>query len=68
MSGSATLSKYEKHEMLQDAKNVRRGKVFMAARIKSKEGSLDEYINFLSDNMELIEFLPSKRITYQFKL
>jgi hypothetical protein len=68
MSGSATLSKYEKHEMLQDAKNVRRGKVFMAARIKSQEGSLDEYIDFLSDNMELIEFVPSKRITYQFKL
>ncbi|MCJ7617941.1 MAG: hypothetical protein MUO43_15535 [Desulfobacterales bacterium] len=68
MSGSATLSKYEKHEMLQDAKNVRRGKAFMAARIKSQEGSLDEYINFLSDNMDLIEFVPSKRITYQFKL
>ena len=68
MSGSAILSKYEKHEMLQDAKNVQRGKVFMAARIKSQEGSLDEYINFFSDNMELIEFLPSKRITYQFKL
>jgi hypothetical protein len=68
MSGSATLSKYEKHEMLQDAKNVRRGKVFMAARIKSQEGSLDEYIDFLSDNMDLIEFVPSKRITYQFKL
>ena len=68
MSGSATLSKYEKHEMLQDAKNIRRGKVFMAAQIKSQEGSLDEYINFLSDNMELIEFSPSKRITYQFKL
>ncbi|MBC8199219.1 MAG: hypothetical protein H8E80_04125 [Desulfobacteraceae bacterium] len=54
--------------MLQDAKNVQRGKVFMAARTKSQEGSLDEYIDFLSDNMELIEFVPSKRITYQFKL
>ena len=68
MSGPATLSKYEKHEMLQDAKNVRRGKVFMAARIKSQEGSLDEYIDFLSNNMELTEFKPSERITTKFKL
>jgi len=44
MSGSVTLSEYEKRELLQDAKNVQRGK------------------------MELVEFVPSKRITRKFKL
>ncbi|MBW2075809.1 MAG: hypothetical protein JRI58_13880 [Deltaproteobacteria bacterium] len=68
MSGSVTLSEYEKRELLQDAKNVQRGKAFMNARIKSQEGSLDECIDFLSDNMELVEFVPSKRITRKFKL
>ena len=68
MSGSEILSKEEKREMLQDAKDVQRGKVFMAARTKSQKGTLDEYIEFLSDNMGLIEFKPSERIAAKFML
>ena len=63
MSGSATLSEEEKLEMLQDAKDIQRGKVFMAVRTKSQKGTLDEYIDFLSQHIELIEFVSSERIT-----
>jgi len=62
------LSDEEKLEMVQDANDVNRGKVFLAARQKSQEGGLDEYIEFLSQNLEIIEFKPSKWITNNFKL
>jgi len=68
MSGSVVLSEEEKGEMLQDARDTERGKGFFAARSKSQEGSIDEYIDFLSENIEWIEFVPSKRITINFKL
>jgi len=68
MSGSKTLRDDERREMLEDAKDIHRAKVFMAARIKSQQGSMDEYIDFLSENFELIEFIPTKRITTKYKL
>ncbi len=68
MSGSMMLSDEEKREMLEDAKNVRRGKAFMSAREKSQEGSLDEYIDFLSESMDIIKPAPSGKVATKFKL
>jgi hypothetical protein len=68
MSGSEILSEKEKREMLEDSRDVNRGRAFEAARLRSQEGSLDEYIDFLSENMKLFELAPSKRITENYKL
>ena len=68
MIGSITLSDDEKREMVEDAKDKKRGKVFNAARYVSQQGSLDDYINFLSENIEFVRFVPSKKITKNFKL
>jgi len=68
MSGSTRLSDQEKREMREDAQNADRREVFRAAQMKSQEGSLDEYINFLSTNLELFEFIPSRRKTANYKL
>jgi len=54
--------------MLKDARDAERGKGFFAARLKSREGSIDEYIDILSQNIELIDFVPSKRIITKYKL
>ena len=68
MSGSAILSEAEKQEMLQDVMDAERGKTFWAARLKSHEGGLDEYIDFLSENTELIETTPVRRVTSNYRL
>ena len=68
MSGSIKLSEQEKQEMLLDAKNGNRAKAFHSARILSQKGSLDDYIDFLSENMDSIPLIPSKRLTENFKL
>jgi len=68
MSGSKTLSDDEKREMLEDIRDVQRANVFMAARLKSQEGSMDEYIDFLSENIEFIELVPTRWITTRYKL
>lgn len=68
MSGSKTLSDDEKREMLEDIRDVQRANVFMAARLKSQEGSIDEYIDFLSENIEFIELVPTRWITTKYKL
>jgi len=68
MSGSKTLSDDEKREMLEDIRDVQRANVFMAARLKSQEGSMDEYIDFLSENIEFIELVPTRWITTKYKL
>ena len=48
MNGSVILNDDEKQEMMEDAKDIKRGKVFNAARYLSQQGSLDDYIDFLS--------------------
>ena len=58
----------EKREMREDAADIHRGGAFRAAQMKSHEGSLDEYIDFLSEHMEFFEFSPSQRSTANFKL
>lgn len=68
MSGSIILSDDEKQEMIEDAKDKDRGKVFYAARALSQTGSLDDYIDFLSENMAFVEFSPTRRVTRNFKL
>ena len=68
MNGSIILNDDEKQEMVEDAKDKKRGEVFNAARYLSQQGSLDDYIDFLSENMVFVRSVPSKRITKNFKL
>ena len=68
MSGSKKLSELEKNEMLYDAKDRKRGEAFLAARNKSHEGSLDDYIEFLSDNMEILKGASTAKRTDNFRL
>jgi len=68
MNGSTRLSDQEKREMREDAHDVERAKVFRAARVNSQRGSLDAYINFLSENMELFDSVPTRRNTANYKL
>ena len=56
------LSDKEKREMREDARDINRGRAFEAPRIRSHQGSLDEYIDFLSENMKLFEIALSKSI------
>ena len=51
MSGSVTLADEEKLEMIEDASNFSRSKAFQAARLTSHKGSLDDYIDFLSQDI-----------------
>lgn len=68
MNGSKKLSDEEKQEMLKDAKNFERSRAFNSARILSDQGSLDDYIEFLSENIPFFNVIPTKRITTNFKL
>lgn len=68
MSGSWILSDEEKQEMLSDAKNKARGMAFRSAMQTAHMGTLDDYINFLSENMELIQTFPTIQKTDNYKL
>ncbi len=68
MNGSMKLSDEERLEMIEDARNISRSKVFQAARNSTQKGSLDDYIDFLSQNIEWVKVVPTKRITTNFKL
>ena len=68
MNGSPKLTHKERLEMIEDARNTSRSKVFQAARMTSQKGSLDDYIDFLSQNIEWVKVVPTKRTTTNFKL
>jgi len=53
---------------MEDAKDKKRGKVFNAARYLSQQGSLDDYIDFLSENIGFVRSEPSRKKTNNFKL
>jgi hypothetical protein len=55
--------------MLHDARDPSRKAAFAAAQRLSHEGSLDDYINFLSENMELVSgLLPIAHVTDNYRL
>ena len=68
MNGSMKLTDEEKYEMIEDARNISRSKVFQAARMTAQQGSLDDYIDFPSQNIEWVKVVPTKRITTNNKL
>jgi len=68
MTGFERLTSDVRREMLEDAKDVSRGNAFRAARRKSEECGLEEYIKFLSESMEYAGSRPMKRLTGDFRL
>ena len=69
MSGSRVLTEEAKREMWQDARDPSRRAAFAAAQRLSHEGSLDDYINFLSENMRLAGGTqPRVHVTDNFRL
>jgi len=68
MNGSLQISKTEIKEMIRDANDPKRRVAFRLSRELSHKGTLDEYIDFLSENMQLVDIKPTKRITSNFKL
>ncbi len=68
MNGFKRLSRDMRKEMLEDAEDFKRGLAFRAARRKSEQCDLDEYIRFLSKNMEYANPAPTKRLTSDFRL
>jgi hypothetical protein len=69
MNGSIRLTEEEKVEMLEDAQNPARGAAFAAAQVISHHGTLDDYINFLSENMGIAgESAPRITTTADYRL
>lgn len=68
MTGLERLSNEERQEMIQDAQDPLRGKTFLALKIRAHSGTLDEYIDFLSENMGSFSFPHSPKISKHFKL
>jgi hypothetical protein len=61
MNGSITLAEDEEIEILLDIRIPDRKAAFAAARRLSPEGTLDGYIDFLSENMALVSPTPQRR-------
>lgn len=69
MSGSRILTEEERRQMLDDARDSGRRAAFAAAQQLSHEGGLDDYIDFLSQNMNLVgPSRPRVHVTVDFRL
>lgn len=69
MSGSIRLTEAQQREMRDDALDPGRRNAFAAARRLSQRGSLDDYIDFLSDNMEWAgPHVPRRHVTDDYRL
>jgi hypothetical protein len=69
MSGSVQLSEQEKAEMLEDARSAERRASFRAARQATQTGTLDDFIDFLSENMPFVPPKPPRgHVTKDFRL
>lgn len=68
ISDSPRLTDEEKQEMLLDSTEVRRGEVWRALKVRCHIGGIDEYIEFLSENIGSFISSPSKKISNHFKL
>jgi hypothetical protein len=63
------LTEEEKQEMLLDARNPLRGAAFAAAQRTCHDGTLDEYIEFLSENMGMAgKSAPKITVTDDYRL
>ncbi|MHA1372161.1 MAG: hypothetical protein ACTSRA_20880 [Promethearchaeota archaeon] len=68
MTGSIQITEIEKQEMREDAADMKRRVAFFKARECSQKGSLDDYVDFLSENMEYFNLSPTPKITNNYKL
>ncbi|MHA1372403.1 MAG: hypothetical protein ACTSRA_22105 [Promethearchaeota archaeon] len=68
MTGFIKITEIEKQEMREDAADMKRRIGFFKARESSQSGSLDDYIDFLSENMESLNLSPTPKITNNYKL
>jgi hypothetical protein len=69
MSGYVQLSEQEKAEMLEDARSAARRAAFRAARQATQTGTLDDYIDFLSENIPFVPPKPPRgHVTKDFRL
>ena len=68
MSGLPRLKDEERQELLQDSKDARRGEVWRAIKVRCHIGDMEEYIEFLSENIGSFNISPSKMVSDHFKL
>jgi hypothetical protein len=69
MDGSIKLSAEEIAEMRTDAGSAERRAAFGAARRASESGTLDDYIDFLSQNMASVPPQPPRvHVTKDYRL
>jgi len=68
MTGSIQITDIEIKEMLEDASDMDRRVAFFKAREHSQKGTLDDYIDFLSNNIQYLDLSPTPRITNEYKL
>jgi hypothetical protein len=68
MNGSIKLAAEEIAEMIADAADSRRGEALRAARALGQIGTFNDYIEFLSENIENFSFRPTPHVTAHYLL